>query len=379
MRALLIISLFCVLMNSTVAQVGINNTSPDSNSVLDLKSYTKGLLIPRMTSSERSIMSSFGNVPANSLLIFDTGLNKFMYYDSSISKWLILNPWYAEESAIVCYGDTSKVFKINIQPTGGNKIFKVYSSYNGISSGSTNFQSEFVFTDLGMSTSGIKLNAKVSGGNYILMQGFNHSSPVFTLLSNGNLGLGYTNPTKKLEVNGDVKASSTVTADEFIGNGAVPVGTIIMWSGSIINIPPEWALCDGTNGTPDLRGKFIAGAGDTYVVGATGGASQVTLSTSELPSHTHDGTTSSTGNHWHYVARNQGENSGNGGTSLAYQRSGAGNENYDFYRHGSNADWAWTNYSGSHTHSFTTSNTGGGQSHENRPPYYTLAYIMRVN
>jgi hypothetical protein len=49
-------------------------------------------------------------------------------------------------------------------------------------------------------------------------------------------------------------------------------GMIILWSGSIATIPSGWALCNGSNGTPDLRNNFIVGAGTTYAVGTTGGA-----------------------------------------------------------------------------------------------------------
>jgi len=374
---LFIIIVFSISIGAN-AQVGINNTNPDSNSVLDLKSTTKGLLIPRMTSSERSIMSSFGNVPANSLMVFDTDLSKFVYYNSSRSKWLMLNPWSADENAVICYGDTSKVFKINIQPTGGHEIFKVSSSYNGIASSSSDFQTQMVITSEVLSTTGVKFNAKVSGGNFILMEGYYNSNSVFTLKSNGNLGIGYSNPSKKLEVNGDIKSTSTVTATEFVNGGAVPIGTIIMWSGDIINIPTEWALCNGSNGTPDLRGKFIVGAGSSYAVGDVGGEDQVSLTVSQLPSHNHSGSTSSDGNHWHYVARNEEKNGG--GNSLAMKHTGGSNwYDYDLYRHGSDANWGESNSAGNHSHTFTSSDTGGGQNHENRPPYYTLAYIMRVN
>ncbi len=54
----------------------------------------------------------------------------------------------------------------------------------------------------------------------------------------------------------------------------IPTGMITMWSGSIASIPGGWALCDGTEGTPDLRNRFIVGAGDDYAVGNTGGAAQ---------------------------------------------------------------------------------------------------------
>ena len=50
------------------------------------------------------------------------------------------------------------------------------------------------------------------------------------------------------------------------------LGSIVLWSGSLITIPAGWQLCNGTNGTPDLRNRFVIGAGDTYAVGASGGA-----------------------------------------------------------------------------------------------------------
>ncbi len=377
MKKILLLLLFVSLLYSAKAQIGINNTSPDSTAVMDMKSSNKGLLIPRMTSSERNIMSSFGNVPANSLLVFDTDLRKFFYYSTSLSKWLMLNPWYSDESEMLCLGDTSKDYKINIQPSGGSKIFNLFSSYNGISGSALDFQTEFVFTDANISTSGIKLNSKVSDSNFIMMQGVFDDSTLFTLKQNGNLGLGYSNPTKKLEVKGRVRVSSTITAKEFIGDGAVPIGTIIMWSGSISNIPQEWALCNGSNGTPDLRGRFIVGAGDSYAVNDVGGEATHTLTISELPSHHHAGVTTYNGQHWHYVAHNS--TADGGGISLAYRKTGTGTHDYDLYRHTDNADWGLTNYAGSHSHTYTTNNTGGGQAHENRPPYYTLAYIMRIN
>src|SRR5690606_19438934 len=82
-------------------------------------------------------------------------------------------------------------------------------------------------------------------------------------------------------------------------DAGIPIGGIIMWSGSIDSIPPGWALCDGRNGTPDLRDKFIVGAGQSYQVGNTGGRKEVTLTTSQLPTHTHTASISSSGTHNH--------------------------------------------------------------------------------
>ncbi len=65
---------------------------------------------------------------------------------------------------------------------------------------------------------------------------------------------------------------------------AVPAGTIALWSGAASAIPTGWALCDGQNGTPDLRGRFVVGAGGDYAVGDTGGAA-----TEELSAYSHTG------------------------------------------------------------------------------------------
>ena len=81
--------------------------------------------------------------------------------------------------------------------------------------------------------------------------------------------------------------------------GGVPSGAIIMWSGTIATIPTGWALCDGTNGTPDLRDRFICSVGTSEEPGETGGVNSFTLSTSQLPSHSHTFTTGSSGSHTH--------------------------------------------------------------------------------
>ena len=148
----------------------------------------------------------------------------------------------------------------------------------------------------------------------------------------------------------------------------VPAGVILLWSGSIASIPSGWNLCDGTNGTPDLRNRFVVAAGDTYAVGATGGADSVTLDASQMPAHTHTGTTASDGSHNHTASildAWQGNTVNNSGGGFMYVGQGSPNT-------------YTTSTAGAHTHSFTTASTGGGGSHENRPPYYALAYIMKA-
>jgi hypothetical protein len=68
----------------------------------------------------------------------------------------------------------------------------------------------------------------------------------------------------------------------------IPTGGILLWSGSIGSIPAGYVLCNGNNGTPDLRDRFIVGAGSTYAVDATGGSAD-----SILPTHTHGATSTS--------------------------------------------------------------------------------------
>ena len=71
--------------------------------------------------------------------------------------------------------------------------------------------------------------------------------------------------------------ADTDAATKGFVNSVVPKGTIVLWSGTIATIPNGWVLCDGTNGTPDLRNRFVVGAGDEYSVGDKGGVKTYTL------------------------------------------------------------------------------------------------------
>jgi len=146
----------------------------------------------------------------------------------------------------------------------------------------------------------------------------------------------------------------------------IPAGVILLWSGSTSNIPTGWVLCNGANGTPDLRNRFVVGAGSTYGVGATGGADSVTLTTSQIPSHNHSATSTSTvtdPGHTHLF---------DGATSSG----GSGSSDRDGTRVTKTTGSATTGISVSTSTSIGY--TGGGSSHENRPPYYALCYIMKT-
>ena len=146
-----------------------------------------------------------------------------------------------------------------------------------------------------------------------------------------------------------------------------PIGAVLMFSGSIESLPSSWKLCDGTNGTPDLRDRFVVGAGGAYSPGDTGGADEVTLSEGQMPAHSHSGSSGSSGSHTHglssVVRASQTVNYQGGDFSLAFNAA---------------SGTVSVNSAGLHSHSVSIGNTGGGEAHENRPPYYALAYIMRV-
>lgn len=144
-----------------------------------------------------------------------------------------------------------------------------------------------------------------------------------------------------LSVPGTVQVASG-KANE--AKGVVPIGGILAWTRA--DVPDGWAICDGstTNDvtTPDLRGWFVRGAYDASGVGATGGVARVSLTTDQIPSHSHG-----------YYFPN-GEDEGR---------------------------WASTDNDG---HCWktrtdkTTDSAGNGYAHENRPPFYAVYFIMRV-
>lgn len=132
---------------------------------------------------------------------------------------------------------------------------------------------------------------------------------------------------------------------------AVPSGGIILWSGSTGSVPSGWYLCDGTNGTPDLRNSFIVGAGSTYAVGATGGTADAVV-----VSHTHSVTDPG---HVHGGIPN---------VTIATAASGSGA--------GANSN-NFTNSSSAVT-GISVNTAGVSGTNANLPPYYALAYIMKA-
>lgn len=159
----------------------------------------------------------------------------------------------------------------------------------------------------------------------------------------------------------------------------LPTGMIVMWSGSIASIPSGWALCDGTNGTPNLRDRFVVGAGGGYAVGSNGGSSTMGTTMGSAGSHAHGGSVGSTAlseaqmpAHSHTVSI-AGSGDSSGGPGYGFTKGSTNNTHPYLYTDskGSGAGHTHTIGSdGSHTHGITD--------WDNRPPYYALAYIMKL-
>jgi microcystin-dependent protein len=148
----------------------------------------------------------------------------------------------------------------------------------------------------------------------------------------------------------------------------IPKGTIIMFNGS--EPPKGWLLCNGQNGTPDLRNRFIVGIGSNYKLNDTGGADTVVLNVNQLPKHSHSGScnTEMNGNHSHSLHLKHGCTNKSGGND----RTVTNCHGWEDRR---------TESAGNHTHTTNCSmtTTGNNAPHENRPPYYALAFIMKAN
>lgn len=233
----------------------------------------------------------------------------------------------------------------------------------------------------------------VSGTNV----GINNPSPSSSLDVKGTLTASALNITGGVTMGSSVTASSvsattvtgtavngtTITAtSSFVGNGTIPIGGIIMWSGAVV--PSGWALCNGQSAygvqTPNLQGRFILASGTaatgigTRSIGQTGGDEVHAMSQSEIAPHAHivdppNTAVSGGGEHSH--------------SSWADRTPGTAD--WTIARGASAYDGSRTmfNAQGAHSHSvdiapFWSGSTGSGTPFNIMPPYYVLAYIMRV-
>ena len=160
-------------------------------------------------------------------------------------------------------------------------------------------------------------------------------------------GTGVTSP----GTSGNVLTSNGTTWTSAAPPTSFVAGMIMLWSGSVASIPSGWALCNGSNGTPDLRNRFVVGAGSTYAVDATGGSADAIV-----VSHTHTATVTDPG-HVHSSVVQSGGALG-GGVVLTVAAG--------------NTASAVTGIS------VTNASAGTSGTNANLPPYYALAYIMKL-
>lgn len=171
------------------------------------------------------------------------------------------------------------------------------------------------------------------------------------LLGNGTSALQVVAP----GTSGNVLTSNGTT---WTSSAAFVSGMIMLWSGSIASIPSGWVLCDGSNSTPDLRSRFVVGAGSTYAVGTTGGSADAVV-----VSHTHTATSTVTdpGHSHSYTISEYNCNQNSGQTQAGAALSGTTSSNTTGI-----------------TVATSISTTGSSGTNANLPPYYALAYIMKT-
>lgn len=157
----------------------------------------------------------------------------------------------------------------------------------------------------------------------------------------------------------------------FIEDVAFPTGIIAMWSGLLANIPSGWALCDGTNGTPDLRSKFIKGAAAGVDPGSTGGSATHTHTYTDVLNHTHTVNITDPG-HTHLTQRYPTATGASSGFTIDTSMSGTLADNTLPTKTATTGiTAATTNPAGG----VAQGTTAAGSS---EPPFYSLAFIMKT-
>jgi microcystin-dependent protein len=382
------IALFLMLLSqSSFSQVGIGTSSPNSESVLDLSGVNnKGLVLPTTTSTNP--FNATGT--KEGMLMFNTN-NKLIYYSTDNGTALnALSPWtYVPGTGLSNHvlmklsknvGIGTNTPKVKFHLIGDNQADYLNNSKGYLMLGDHTAQhlvfdnQQIISKSDGITPSTLKIQP---GGDVIISNDL------------GNVGIGKT-PSQKLDVDGNINSSSGKIKEG--GNDLIPAGVIVMWSGTT---PPDgWELCDGTGTGPNLQGRFIVGFGtrkkitrkqdgtfenganQTYNVGDNGGADDVKIKIAELPEHDHGGSVTGDGVHEHtlkdYYRKSTPDGGGWGLSTRAYV-------DFDYSnRTTKNTGTSVADIKSRGGHSHGIDEQGSNEAHENRPPYYVLAYIIKI-
>ncbi len=325
--------------------VGINTESIPPDAVLNIyssPSNPKGVVFPKLTTDQRNNI----NPSTVGLTIYNSTTGRYEMWKST--GWTGLdgglwnpgpnnNAW--RTTGFVGIGTTTPSARLHVY-SDGDRVLHLQRS--GAFGSQITFENKDHIINFGLDSKGGFGFAK-SGDPYGKMLGVEKDKP------------------GEIQVNGQV-------------GGIIPKGGIIMWSGSPNAIPEGWALCDGTNGRPDLRGQFVVGyhpkINDYNGIGKTGGKDSVKLLAKNLPRHTHtySGTTKSAGAHSHTTDIGKNCCSADGGYYL-WTGGFAGSSSYK------------SSQAGEHSHTYsgrTAENQSIEEAHENRPSFFVLAYIIKL-
>lgn len=370
------------------AQVGIGVASPNTNSILDLTNTNgKGLLLPKLLAAPAAGAGTEGMLYyySNNLFLRDgTGYNAITpwqyLYNGSTDKAAVFNPTgykgvgiglnasgvlgnlhIALTSKEVSKTGTSAALLIGDNTTGNHMLF----------------DNDEIMVKSDAATGGL---LKLQEDDGSLTIGSDRAEPTDALTAHLNTTIGSSTNNKNLTVHGNVDAKSKIKE---AGNDLIPPGVIVMWGGT--TPPAGWVLCDGGAYTtaagapaiaPNLKGRFIVGYSSTdtrySTIGNNSGADSTALTNQNVPNHVHTGATTSTGTHSHtgnmaYTADNDDWDHDH--TAVGHDATGT---------HGHGAATVRSTGSGHNHNIATTACTGcNAAKFDNRPPYYTLAYIIK--
>jgi len=315
--------------------------------------------------------------------------------------------------------DNSGFLRLTAQTPGNSCIDLIGSITGGVATGFTNsVRISTGGTDrmlvngsgnvgIGTMTPGAGVRLDVAGGAARVNSGATTST---ALTTTGRVGINQTAPTTDLDVSGAAKITGNLdmnnsgkiiqlvnptnnqdAATKSYVDTSIPIGGIIMWSGTIASIPTNWRLCDGSNGTPNLTNRFVIGASIDTATTGTGGSSGVTKAHTNIEetnlltggskdavvvSHNHSGYTNggtNDGAHSHSTV------TAPGGVNTVGNYAG-GLSNSIIFGSGQaiiNATLSVSSSGSGHYHAISTDGVSG--TNKNLPPYYALAFIMRVS